>query len=236
MSDANVDGLAFREAIAHFATGVTVVTTTYEGRPAGMTASAVCSLSLDPVLLVVCIDNRLATHTAIEASRRFAVNVLGERDEELARRFARRAPRGGRRVGCRLGRRPRPLPRTRRRSWGATRCRCCSTGRLGRLATWEASSSTNPGERCRVCVHTGQLAGPPYARAPAAVNVATPGRTPARARRRGRACAHRSASVPRRTRSPRPAPSRRSPGDAGARTRRRSSRPGRARARRRSRW
>jgi flavin reductase (DIM6/NTAB) family NADH-FMN oxidoreductase RutF len=91
MSDATVDGVAFREAIAHFATGVTVVTTTHEGRPAGMTASAVCSLSLDPVLLVVCIDNRLATHRAVEASRRFAVNVLGERDEELARRFARRA-------------------------------------------------------------------------------------------------------------------------------------------------
>ena len=91
MSDATVDGLAFREAIAHFATGVTVVTTNHEGRPAGMTASAVCSLSLDPVLLVVCIDNRLATHKAIDASKRFAVNVLGERDEELARRFARRA-------------------------------------------------------------------------------------------------------------------------------------------------
>jgi 3-hydroxy-9,10-secoandrosta-1,3,5(10)-triene-9,17-dione monooxygenase reductase component len=89
MADATVDGLAFREAIAHFATGVTVVTTTHEGRPAGMTASAVCSLSLDPVLLVVCIDNRLATHKAIDASKRFAVNVLGERDEELARRFAR---------------------------------------------------------------------------------------------------------------------------------------------------
>ena len=91
MSDATVDGLAFREAIAHFATGVTVVTTTHEGRPAGMTASAVCSLSLDPVLLLVCIDNRLATHRAIDASRRFAINVLGEDCEELARRFARPA-------------------------------------------------------------------------------------------------------------------------------------------------
>ena len=86
-----MDELAFREAIAHFATGVTVVTTTYEGRPAGMTASAVCSLSLDPILLLVCIDNRLPTHTAIEASRRFAVNVLGEGDEDLAHRFARPA-------------------------------------------------------------------------------------------------------------------------------------------------
>ena len=91
MSQPTVDEIAFREAIAHFATGVTVVTTTYHGRPAGMTASAVCSLSVDPVLLLVCIDNRLATHEAIDASRRFAVNVLGEGDEALARRFARRA-------------------------------------------------------------------------------------------------------------------------------------------------
>jgi 3-hydroxy-9,10-secoandrosta-1,3,5(10)-triene-9,17-dione monooxygenase reductase component len=90
-SEPTVDEIAFREAVAHFATGVTVVTTTYHGRPAGMTASAVCSLSLDPVLLLVCIDNRLPTHEAIEASRRFAVNVLGESDEVLARRFARPA-------------------------------------------------------------------------------------------------------------------------------------------------
>jgi 3-hydroxy-9,10-secoandrosta-1,3,5(10)-triene-9,17-dione monooxygenase reductase component len=91
LSQPKVDELAFREAIAHFATGVTIVTTTYERRPAGMTASAVCSLSVDPVLLLVCIDNRLATHRAIDASRRFAVNVLGEGDEALARRFARSA-------------------------------------------------------------------------------------------------------------------------------------------------
>jgi flavin reductase (DIM6/NTAB) family NADH-FMN oxidoreductase RutF len=92
LSEVAVSGLAFREAISHFATGVTVVTTTIEGRPAGMTASAVCSLSLDPVLLLVCIDNRLPTHRAIDASRRFAVNVLGEDDEATAVRFARPAP------------------------------------------------------------------------------------------------------------------------------------------------
>jgi flavin reductase (DIM6/NTAB) family NADH-FMN oxidoreductase RutF len=87
-----VDEVAFREAIAHFATGVTVITTLHEGRPAGMTASAVASLSLDPVLLLVCINNRLPTHEAIEASRRFVVNVLGEGQEEVAMRFARPAP------------------------------------------------------------------------------------------------------------------------------------------------
>jgi flavin reductase (DIM6/NTAB) family NADH-FMN oxidoreductase RutF len=88
--DTSIDSTAFRDAIAHFATGVTVITTLRDdGTPAGMTASAVASLSLDPVLLLVCINNRLPTHSAIEASRRFVVNVLGEGQEELALRFAR---------------------------------------------------------------------------------------------------------------------------------------------------
>jgi flavin reductase (DIM6/NTAB) family NADH-FMN oxidoreductase RutF len=87
--DAAVDQLAFREAIAHFATGVTIITTLHEGRPAGMTASAVTSLSLDPILLLVCVNNKLPTHTAIESSRRFVVNVLGEGQGELALQFAR---------------------------------------------------------------------------------------------------------------------------------------------------
>jgi flavin reductase (DIM6/NTAB) family NADH-FMN oxidoreductase RutF len=85
----SLDTAAFREAISHFATGVTVITTVHEGRPAGMTASAVASLSLDPILLLVCIDNRLPTHGAIESSRRFVVNVLGEGQETLALQFAR---------------------------------------------------------------------------------------------------------------------------------------------------
>src|SRR4051812_20822795 len=87
-----LDEKVFREAIAHFATGVTVITTLNDGRPAGMTASAVASLSLDPVLLLVCINNRLPTHEAIEGSRRFVVNVLGAGQEELAVRFARPSP------------------------------------------------------------------------------------------------------------------------------------------------
>jgi flavin reductase (DIM6/NTAB) family NADH-FMN oxidoreductase RutF len=88
----SVDEVAFREAISHFATGVTVITTISEGKPAGMTASAVSSLSLDPVLLLVCISHKLPTHTAIEQSKRFVVNVLGEGQEELALHFARPAP------------------------------------------------------------------------------------------------------------------------------------------------
>lgn len=81
----------YRQAIGRFATGVTVITTGSDQRLAGMTASAVASLSLDPPMLLVCINNRLPTHAALERSRRFGVNVLGEGDEELALRFARPA-------------------------------------------------------------------------------------------------------------------------------------------------
>jgi flavin reductase (DIM6/NTAB) family NADH-FMN oxidoreductase RutF len=76
---AGVEESAFREAVASFATGVTVITTIQDGKPAGMTASAVASLSLDPVLLLVCISHRLPTHAAIDDSRRFVVNVLGRK-------------------------------------------------------------------------------------------------------------------------------------------------------------
>jgi flavin reductase (DIM6/NTAB) family NADH-FMN oxidoreductase RutF len=81
----------YRQAIGRFATGVTVITARTEGRLAGMTASAVASLSLDPPMLLVCVNHRLPTHTALERTRRFGVNVLGEGDEELAVRFARPA-------------------------------------------------------------------------------------------------------------------------------------------------
>ena len=83
-----MDTKRYREAISHFATGVTIITTLKDGKPVGMTASAVTSLSLEPVLLLVCISNKIATHEAIEQSQRFAVNVIGEGDGELAMRFA----------------------------------------------------------------------------------------------------------------------------------------------------
>jgi flavin reductase (DIM6/NTAB) family NADH-FMN oxidoreductase RutF len=87
-----LDEVAYRQAIAHFATGVTVITTVADGKAAGMTASAVCSVSLQPVLLLVCVSNRLPTHEALDNSRRFVVNVLAEGDDHLARRFSTPAP------------------------------------------------------------------------------------------------------------------------------------------------
>jgi 3-hydroxy-9,10-secoandrosta-1,3,5(10)-triene-9,17-dione monooxygenase reductase component len=81
----------YRQAIGRFATGVTVITSQTDDGLAGMTASAVASLSLDPPMLLVCVNNRVPTHRALERSRRFGVNVLGEGDEALALRFARPA-------------------------------------------------------------------------------------------------------------------------------------------------
>lgn len=78
----------FREAMSLFATGVTVITTTTAEGPAGMTASAVCSLSVEPVQLLICISTNLPTHDALSDKGQFTVNVLGEGQGALARRFA----------------------------------------------------------------------------------------------------------------------------------------------------
>lgn len=82
------DTLHYREVIGSFATGVAVVTCNGPDGPAGLTTNAVTSLSLDPVLLLVCFDNRSRTLPAVRASRRFAVNILRAGQEDLAHVFA----------------------------------------------------------------------------------------------------------------------------------------------------
>jgi flavin reductase (DIM6/NTAB) family NADH-FMN oxidoreductase RutF len=84
-----IDRDELRRVMGHFATGVTVVTThDGEGRCYGLTANAVCSLSLTPPLILVCVDKRAESYPAFERSRAFVVNVLGAEQEELSRRFA----------------------------------------------------------------------------------------------------------------------------------------------------
>ena len=83
----------FRAVMGRFATGVTVVTAVApDGSPLGMTANAVCSLSLDPVLLMVAFDNAARTLPVVRESGRFGVNVLAADQEELARLFASKRP------------------------------------------------------------------------------------------------------------------------------------------------
>ena len=82
----------FRAVMGRFPTGVTVVTAMGPDGPVGMTANAVTSLSLDPLLLLVCFDRGARTLPVVEAAGHFGVNVLALGQEELARRFASKAP------------------------------------------------------------------------------------------------------------------------------------------------
>ena len=84
-----VDPIQFRHVMGHFPTGVTVVTTATDGERHGMTANSVTSVSLDPVMILVCLGREARTALAIQRCGRFAVNILGEHQEEISRRFAR---------------------------------------------------------------------------------------------------------------------------------------------------
>lgn len=84
-----VDLVDFRLAMSRLAAGVSVVTALdAEGRPCGMTATAVCSVSLEPPLVLASLSNGSATLVAVEQTARFALNFLGRGEEGLARRFA----------------------------------------------------------------------------------------------------------------------------------------------------
>jgi flavin reductase (DIM6/NTAB) family NADH-FMN oxidoreductase RutF/DNA-binding GntR family transcriptional regulator len=82
------DKETFRHVIGHFASGVTVLTAHNEDQDFGATASAVSSLSLEPPMLLVCLNQRSSTQEAIHASGRFGVNILDENQGIVAERFA----------------------------------------------------------------------------------------------------------------------------------------------------
>jgi flavin reductase (DIM6/NTAB) family NADH-FMN oxidoreductase RutF len=92
-SAGEVTASEFRQAMGHFATGVTVVTSIgADGEPVGTTASAVTSLSLDPPLVLVCFDRTSLTLQAVRAHGAFVVNVLAAPQQHLSVSFARRGP------------------------------------------------------------------------------------------------------------------------------------------------
>lgn len=87
----SVDQSAFRSVLGRFATGVTVVTALdRRGRDAGMTVSALASVSLDPPLVLICIDHSASIYNTLSKATHFIVNILSEGQEALARRFAER--------------------------------------------------------------------------------------------------------------------------------------------------
>ena len=83
----------FRKAMSHFATGVTVVTTRLaSGEPRGLTVNSFASVSLDPPLILFCVDHASESFQAISRAEYFAVNFLAEDQENVSRVFASKSP------------------------------------------------------------------------------------------------------------------------------------------------
>jgi len=78
----------FRRVMGQFATGVTVVTTRLGDQVHGLTANAVCSVSLEPLLVLVCVEHTADSYPLLEKSGIFAVNILSGEQEDLSRLFA----------------------------------------------------------------------------------------------------------------------------------------------------
>ena len=79
----------FRKAMGAFATGVTIITVDLDGEVHGMTANAFTSVSLDPMLVLVCVDHSTRTHAHLHAKKRFGINVLCEDQRAISEYYAR---------------------------------------------------------------------------------------------------------------------------------------------------
>jgi flavin reductase (DIM6/NTAB) family NADH-FMN oxidoreductase RutF len=79
----------FRSVLGRFPSGVTVVTTkATDGSDQGMTVSAFCSLSLEPPLILICIEKTASVYGALTTAPAFIVNILSAKQEQVARRFS----------------------------------------------------------------------------------------------------------------------------------------------------
>jgi len=79
----------FRKAMGCFSTGVTIITLDDQGAVHGMTANAFTSVSLDPQLVLVCVDRRARTHAHLHAKKRFGINVLAAGQRAISEFYAR---------------------------------------------------------------------------------------------------------------------------------------------------
>ncbi len=83
-------GAAFRLAMREFASGVALVAAVHDDKRSGCTATSLCSLSLDPPSLIVCIERGSATLAVIRGAKAFGVSIVGAAHDALADRFAGR--------------------------------------------------------------------------------------------------------------------------------------------------
>jgi flavin reductase (DIM6/NTAB) family NADH-FMN oxidoreductase RutF len=85
----SISDAAFRAALSHFASGVTIVTAHGVQGPVGFTATGFTSLSLRPPLILVCVSKTASAYDGVVAADRFGVSVLGEGQRWIAEQFAR---------------------------------------------------------------------------------------------------------------------------------------------------
>lgn len=84
--------LQFRAVMGQFCTGITIITTVHDGAPVGFACQSFAALSLEPPLVLFCPTKGSRSWAAIEKSGRFAVNVLGEDQQDTCARFGSREP------------------------------------------------------------------------------------------------------------------------------------------------
>ena len=89
------DQQVFRDVIGRFTSGVTVITTAVDGTRFGTTASAFSSLSMEPPMVLVCLNKTSETQAAVLKAGAFVVNILAEGQQDLAYRFARKGDKFG---------------------------------------------------------------------------------------------------------------------------------------------
>ena len=83
-----VDSQTFKDVMAHWGSGVTIVTTAHEGSWKGTTASSLSSVSLNPPMISVCLAQKLYTHQLVKTNGVFAVNILAAHQLEIGKLFA----------------------------------------------------------------------------------------------------------------------------------------------------
>jgi flavin reductase len=84
----SLNSAEFRKAMGCFATGVTIITVDLEGEVHGMTANAFASVSLDPLLVLVCVDHKTHTHAHLHSKKRFGINVLCQDQRMISEYYA----------------------------------------------------------------------------------------------------------------------------------------------------
>lgn len=89
----SIDPREFRDTVGCFTTGITIITTRdSDGGPIGLTANSFTSLSLDPPMVLFCLDHKVASFDAFQTGAPFAVNILSDGQMDTSNRFAKSGP------------------------------------------------------------------------------------------------------------------------------------------------